>query len=105
MSIIVPLIHDLLECSNLEEFLIVSDCSTDYLSEVTPVSKKTLDTWSKDGFSILERYLLGFIVASDRLEDLRHHTCQACFGEYFSKEYESDLCDICAAEAYKHFFC
>ena len=105
MAIIVPLIHDLLECNNLEEFLIVSDWSTDYLFEVTPVSKKTLDTWSKDGFSILERYLLGFIVASDRLEDLRHHTCQACLSEYFSKESESDLCDMCAAEVHKHFFC
>ena len=105
MTIIVPLIHNLLECNNLEEFLIVSDWSLEYLAEVIPASKKNLDAWSGTGFSILDRYFLGFIVASDRLEDLRHHTCQACFAEYFSKESESDLCDICAAEAYKHFFC
>ena len=105
MAIIVPLIHNLLECNNLEEFLIVSDWSLEYLAEVIPASKKNLDAWSGTGFSILDRYFLGFIVASDRLEDLRHHTCQACFGEYFSKESESDLCDICAAEAYKRFFC
>ena len=105
MAIIVPLIHDLLECENLEEFLIVSEWSLDYLSEVIPSSKKILDAWSESGFSILERYFLGFVVASDRLENLRHHTCQACFSEYFSKESESDLCDMCAAEVYKHFFC
>ena len=105
MAIIVPLIHDLLECENLEEFLIVSEWSLDYLSEVIPTSKKIFDTWSEDGLPTLDRYFLVFVVASDRLEDLRHHTCQACFAEYFSKEYESDLCDICAAEAYKHFFC
>jgi hypothetical protein len=105
MTVIVPLIADLMSCETLGEFLIASDSNTEFLMDECHVSEKMIENWSENKLSEYEKFSLAFQIASSNLENMRYHTCQVCGADYFSKETYSDVCEECAADIYKNFWC
>lgn len=105
MTVIVPLIADLMDCETLPDILVVSDSTTESLVYEFKIPEKSIENWFEKGISEYEKYSLTFQFASAHLEALRHHTCQVCGAEYFSKETCSDVCEDCAADIYRKFWC
>ena len=105
MTVIVPLIADLMSCETLGEFLIASDSNTEFLTDACHVSEKMIENWSENKLSEYEKFSLTFQIASSNLESMRYHTCQVCGADYFSKETCSDVCEQCAADIYRNFWC
>ena len=105
MTVIVPLIADLMSCETLGEFLIASDSNTEFLMDECHVSEKMIENWSENKLSEYEKFSLTFQIASSNLESMRYHTCQVCGADYFSKETCSDVCEQCAADIYRNFWC
>ena len=105
MTVIVPLIADLMTCENLSDFLILSDSTVDFLIDECHVTEKMVEMWSVNKFTEYEKYSLTFLIASAHLEHMRYHTCQICGADYFSTETRSDVCEKCSADIYRNFWC
>ena len=105
MTVIIPLISDLMGCETLSEFLILSDSTVDFLIDECHVTEKMIEMWSVNKFTEYEKYSLTFLIASAYLERMRYHTCQICAADYFSAETRSDVCEKCSADIYKNFWC
>ena len=105
MSVLVPMIHDFMNCETLADILIVGDLTTESLMDEFHIDEKTIEKWLTEGISDFEKYALTFLFSSAQLETMRHHTCQVCFADYFSNDAESDVCQQCAADIYRNFWC
>ena len=105
MTVIIPLISDLMGCDTLSEFLILSDSTVDFLMEECHVSEKMIENWGENKLSAYEKFSLTFLIASAHLEHMRYHTCQVCGADYFSTETHSDVCEKCSADIYRNFWC
>ena len=105
MTVIIPLISDLMGCETLSEFLILSNSTVDFLIDECHVTEKMVEMWSVNKFTEYEKYSLTFLIASAHLEHMRYHTCQICAADYFSTETRSDVCEKCSADIYKNFWC
>ena len=71
MTVIIPLISDLMECETLSEFLILSDSTVDFLIDECHVTEKMVEMWSANKFTESEKYSLTFLIASAHLEHMR----------------------------------
>ena len=58
MTVIVPLIADLMSCETLGEFLIASDSNTEFLMDECHVSEKMIENWSENKLSEYEKHNL-----------------------------------------------
>ena len=104
MTVIIPLIADLMACETLSEFLTASDLTVDFLMEECHISEKMIENWAENKLSEYEKFSLTFLIASSHLESMRYHTCQSCGKDYFSTETCSDVCEKCAANIYRNFW-
>ena len=104
LTVIVPLIHDLVECDCIDEILLTAGYNASTLMADLKISHRTLDHWQEHGFSEYEKYSLIFMITANELCILRYKTCQVDGRDYFSSDPFSDVCPQCATEMYKHFF-
>ena len=105
MTVIIPLIADLMACETLSEFLTASDSTVDFLMDECHVTEKMIENWAENKLSAYEKYSLIFLIASSHLERMRYRTCQICGADYFSTEPRSDVCEKCSADIYRNFWC
>ena len=105
MTVIIPLIRDLMNCETLDDILFIIDYTPEELLDIFKISAETIECWSKNGISEYEKYSLTFIICSQHLESLRYHTCQACGADFFSKSPVPDVCEKCAAKIYQYWIC
>ena len=104
LTVIVPLIHDLVECDSIDEILLTVGYTASTLMSDLKISQKTIEKWQERGFSEYEKYSLIFMIISHELFHLRYKTCQVDGRDYFSSDPFSDVCPQCAMEMYKYFF-
>ena len=104
LTVIVPLIRDLVECDCIDEILLTVGYSASTLITDLKISQKTIEKWQERGFSEYEKYSLIFMIVSHELFHLRYKTCQVDGRDYFSSDLLSDVCPACAMEMYKYFF-
>lgn len=103
MTILVPFIKKLMSYDYFDEILAATDLDFGTLMSEYSIPSETLDRWFLVDFSEYEKRDLIYKLTSGYLEDMRRKTCQLCGAEYFSKDANSDVCDKCAAEIYKHY--
>ena len=104
LTVIVPLIHDLVECDCVDEILLTAGYNTSTLISDLKISPRTIEKWQEKGFSEYEKYSLIFMITAHELFHLRYKTCQVDGRDYFSSDPYSDVCPACAMEMYKYFF-
>ena len=104
LTVIVPLIHDLVECDCIDEILLTAGYNASTLMADLKISPRTIEKWQERGFSEYEKYSLIFMLVSHELFHLRYKTCQVDGRDYFSSDPLSDVCPACAMEMYKYFF-
>jgi hypothetical protein len=103
MTVIIPFIQKLMSYEYIDEILVATGLDFETLVSEYSIPSETLDRWFLEDFSEYEKRDLVYKLTSGYLEDMRRKTCQMCGAEYFSKEPNSDVCDKCAAEIYKHY--
>ena len=104
LTVIVPLIRDLVECDCIDEILLTAGYTQSTLISDLKISLKTIEEWERRGFSEYEKYSLIFMITAHELFHLRYKTCQVDGRDYFSSDSNSDVCPQCAMEMYKYFF-
>ena len=93
---IVPEIKKIMDSNNFFE---IQEATDGFIYDL-PISQETIEEWEKIGLNDLEKFFVAFSYSSLKLEEMRHHVCQLCKEEYFSKDMLSDICDSCAQRYY-----
>ena len=64
MSVLVPMIHDFMNCETLADILIIGNITTESLMDEFHIDEKTIEKWLIEGISEFEKYALTFLFSS-----------------------------------------